>query len=552
MNVLIWIAVLIVVGSVLIYFRNFIVGIWQDGGRGQFLVMGMPAVIFLVLGVTALGLAAVNMERLDLHYENLAQRANERAQQLRDEIIKEQKVIGTTQPGVTGGLVDDERMKELKAVQEQENIYLEKLIRLDPDDPDHKFKLALLAFNQGDPQRGLNLMQMIAPFDEPGYAKGHLFLAQYFLAQKDRSEESIIRNRKRAFLQIQNCLIADETNLDAKKIKAFILDQNKQFLQAYEIYKELFKEDPAHYTDILRLTKILGKDQDAKAFLSQASIKFRQKTNKSTDNVSEWVDAWTNYVQCMKYQQTSNAFREAEEAVKTELLKFNDDIGKKVFLKRQLSRIYSDHVALLGRDASDDVKRMQLTYLANAMENDEKNESALAWLTILGFTSVGDQAKKIYDPNFDPNPPWIVLSEQGHNALNQKNYDDAITFFERARKKQPRNPQVLNNLAYSYLLSPENRNPEQALLLVDQAITNIGQSKVTGKKREEVIASFFDTRGVALMQLNRYKDAAAAFEIAFRNRSTSKEIIERLIECYEKLGNEKQAEAYRRRLEKLG
>lgn len=112
MHVLIWIAVLIVVGSILIYFRNFIVGIWQDGGRGQFLVMGMPAVIFLVLGVTALGLAAVNMEKLDLHYKGLAQRANERAQQLRDELIKEQKVVGS-QNG------SDERLTELKDIQDR-------------------------------------------------------------------------------------------------------------------------------------------------------------------------------------------------------------------------------------------------------------------------------------------------------------------------------------------------------------------------------------------------------------------------------------------------
>ena len=132
-----------------------------------------------------------------------------------------------------------------------------------------------------------------------------------------------------------------------------------------------------------------------------------------------------------------------------------------------------------------------------------------------------------------------------------KDYDSAITYFERARKKQPRNSQILNNLAYSYLQSPENRNPEQALLLVDQAISNVNSTKITGKQREDVVASFFDTRGVALMQLSRYKDAAAAFEIAFRNRSTSKEIVERLIECYEKLGNERQAEAYRRRLEKI-
>ena len=61
LNYLLAFAILIVVFAIVRWQWTFISGFWQDGGRGQFLVMGMPAVIFVVLGAAALGLAAVNI-----------------------------------------------------------------------------------------------------------------------------------------------------------------------------------------------------------------------------------------------------------------------------------------------------------------------------------------------------------------------------------------------------------------------------------------------------------------------------------------------------------
>ena len=550
MQILIWAVVIIIVAAFLRWQWSFILGFWQDGGRGQFPVLGMPAVIFLVLGVTALSLAAFNVDNLDAHYQNLVQGANDKAKQLREEILKEQELIDKTRSGRATSEENKERKTQLKGEMEKEKIFLQKLISLNNENPEYMFDLAMLAFREGDPQRGLSLMETISPFNEPGYAEGHLFLSQYFLQKKATSQKERQDNIGRAEKQIRNCLIADEANVDAKKIKAFIHDQKSQYLPAYEIYKELFEDDPKHYRDLLRLADILSKTSDKQSFLSQASIKFRQMTNKSSDNVAEWVDAWTHYVICMKRKGDLKSFSDAENAIRGELLNYGDDIAKKVFLKRQLSRVYSDRAISRGREAPTDVMKLQLSDLAKAIENDEKNDSALQWLTILGDRpEVADEARKIYDPRYDPNTPWVVLSELGHQALRKQDHENAITYFERARKKNPRNPQVLNNLAFAYLKA-ENRNPEQALLLVDQAITFLATAANFRDNRQAIVSSFFDTRGVALMQLGRMEEAAAAFEVAFRNRPKSKEIIKNLIITYTGK-NERQAEAYRRRLEKL-
>lgn len=556
LNYLLAFAILIVVFAIVRWQWTFISGFWQDGGRGQFLVMGMPAVIFVVLGAAALGLAAVNMDQLDSKYESLVQRANDEARKTREEIRRKQSTDQISNPSLQN-VVDKELESELDDAQKQERIFLEKLISLDNNNSEYKFKLAMLAFQEGEPQQALSLLQMISGFDEPGYAKGHLFLTQYFLTEFRKARSDAARGQLVAYAekQVDNCLIADETNEEAKKVKAYIHNLKKQHLQAFEIYKQLFEKDPLYYEELLRLSTILGRDSERKPILDQASSKFRKQTNRSADNVAVWTDAWINYVKCMKLKGDDRSFDDAENAVKGEIEKYNGptEIGKRVFLQRQLSRIYSDRAISRGRDQSLEIQKSQLSDLAKAVENDAKNNDALRFITYLGgIPTTSADAKKIYDPKFDPNAPWIVLSELGVTALRDKEHEKAIGYFEESRKKNPRNPEVLNNLAFAYLKA-ENQDAERALLLVDQAI-NILKKQQASRNRNVLAmlaASFYDTRGVALKQLNRYEEAIAAFEIAFKNRPNDKDILQNLIESCELSGDKRQAETFRRRLEKI-
>ena len=69
--------------------------------------------------------------------------------------------------------------------------------------------------------------------------------------------------------------------------------------------------------------------------------------------------------------------------------------------------------------------------------------------------------------------------------------------------------------------------------------------------RETKMADFFAVRGFELMKLERYAEAAASFEIAFRNQPNNVVFIDKLIDCYAISGNNRQAEAYERRLAKV-
>lgn len=177
---------------------QFVSGIWQDGGRGQFLVLGMPAVITFVLGMTALGLAYVNKGKLDSRYESLAQRARDNAERVKRDMELD------VPAGNMEALGNDSRRDELANERNRERIYLEKLISLDPEDPVHKFNLAHLAIKEGDLGRGESLMQVIAPFDEPGYAPAHLYLAKFYIKHAPRTAEGKGRALERAKAQVEN------------------------------------------------------------------------------------------------------------------------------------------------------------------------------------------------------------------------------------------------------------------------------------------------------------------------------------------------------------
>ena len=60
---------------------------------------------------------------------------------------------------------------------------------------------------------------------------------------------------------------------------------------------------------------------------------------------------------------------------------------------------------------------------------------------------------------------------------------------------------------------------------------------------------FYDTRGAALMQLNRMTQAAASFEIALQERPNDRKILESLVKCYQ--GNNLSPEVYLARLRRL-
>ena len=106
-----------------------------------------------------------------------------------------------------------------------------------------------------------------------------------------------------------------------------------------------------------------------------------------------------------------------------------------------------------------------------------------------------------------------------------------MQYFENARQKSPRDPEILNNLAYTYLVGDEP-NPRRGLTLVTEALKQLPRTKDS----QRFLTFFRDTRGQALMQLDKWTEAAADFESALIDRPRDKGILESLIQCYRAIG----------------
>ena len=132
----------------------------------------------------------------------------------------------------------------------------------------------------------------------------------------------------------------------------------------------------------------------------------------------------------------------------------------------------------------------------------------------------------------------------GAQEMGKKNYDNALRFFELARKKSPRSPDILNNLAYTYLQG-DAPNPKRSLKLVDQALLYLPKNP----ENEEYRTHFYDTRGHALMQLDRMAEAVGQFKLALETRPDDEKILASLIECCQ--AAEIDSEEYEKRLRKI-
>ena len=327
------------------------------------------------------------------------------------------------------------------------------------------------------------------------------------------------------------------------------LEREKAFDKAFEAYKKLFEKNPIHYRDLMRISRILNQQSELGPILQSAYDRFlRQVEQNRQGSMEEWVKAWNELVIISRLGGES---KKIEKALLDELKTFKSQVGQEVFLKKQLASVYANLAVKMGRSAAGEAKGQQLKHLARAFELDDQSRIAKQWLTILGFDEeIGDQARAVYDPSKDENTPWLVDSELAYRVLGTNNFERAVELYETARKKAPQNPQILNNLAYSYLKLAKP-SPEKSLQLVDQALAALKRMQLNKQQQNQIYGSFLDTRAEALRQLGRMEDSAETYEMALQYRPKNRELLENLVKLYSDL-DEKKAELFRRKLESLG
>ncbi|MDA7913455.1 hypothetical protein N9B37_01330, partial [bacterium] len=513
---------------------------WLRGSMGASIgnrafLMGMPAFLLALFGLSALLWARIGVEgSLEDRYLGELKRRDDRKSILVDELRREIQMLQASQQiGLLAS--DDSRSLELESLRNGQGIVLQKLIELNPDEPDYLFRFGMLSFEKvnnkgGRPGLGrcLALLNMASPLDKPGYVKGHLWLANYYMAAKVKTRSDAVRNLQLAAAHADQCLKIELDNLRAKQIKAtLLLAQQKNLPTAYELFLELFERDPLNYKALLRVNNLLDRSERNEVVFGKAIDRLNEELALGGMDIGKELQYWAELISC--YIETKDLVT-AEEKLLAEIeRRSTGGESDVVWAERMLSSVMiARTLGLSQTDSEENEKR--LGFLERAVKYNANNSDAKMQLTRVAGNSDAELAKRaieIYDPAQDVDPPANVLNEIGSQALGRGDYAKALIYFDLANKKAPNNPEILNNLAYIYIVG-ERPNPQLALSLVDQAIQRITNSA----QKEKYISYFFDTRAQALIKMKRWTDAAADLETALSSRPKNQKILQSLIECY--------------------
>lgn len=507
-----------------------------SAGRSRSLMLGLPAILFALTGVLLLVFAQVSLDKsLESVYQGRLAASNEEKVRLAKELELEIKLQLASQQVVTETTLDDlvspedERRVNLKRARDEERVYLQKLNAINPEDDEYLFKLAKVTIEDNQADRGLAMVRKISPVSEPGYIPGHLFLANYHLRKASTVQPGRRLQQVNVVIRhLKNILLREPNNKQALILLGSIYHKQHNYTAAYPHFYTLFKGDPSGFRTVVELNKRLDREYENVHVLNEASDFFRSKLRELRRDDDQRIVMLKNMTDCYRMQKDFDA---AESMLKNEIKTYArvaDDASRLLWTKKLLSSIYvSWSISFLGEDY--DAVKKRLGFLKLAMKYDLENADAQRSLTRIAYMEFPDLAQEsleIYSALDHPDAPAVVINELGIQALSRSRYEDALRYFTVAHRKAEKNPEILNNLAYTHLKS-ETPNPKLALKLIDDALRFTPPAAL-----EKYRSNFLDTRARAYMQLKQYNSAIADFTRAWSDRKESLEIMEAIIECY--------------------
>lgn len=526
--------------------KHFVEDMWLESGRSRALLLGFPAFIVGLVGILLITLAQFAEGDMEAGYVAVLERVGEEKGRLEIELLEEGRVADVASDGVVGSDEEvDPRKQKLVQLREEESIYLKKLISMNETEPEYRFRLAMSKLRT-DPGHGISILKSLAPEDKAGYAQAHKYLARYYASLRPSTRQEVKINSDLALTHADFSLKRDKTDNVSKAIKAQLLMKQDRLTEANELFNELFEEDPQFYRPLLQINERMERTDLDQSILERALLSYNERLSGDELGDRAWVNTWQQIVIChreLKQFERAAELLEAEvrrlnagaDGAQTE--EFNEKLGaRRLFLKKLLSSVYltwaGSFYSETDANKSDKLQGLRLATEAYRLSpNDANVLRLLARLATDSDEEISSAAKEIYDPFTHFAAPSLVLNELGSAAMLAGDFDAAVRFFELARKKDPNNPMILNNLSYSWLRS-NDQDANRALQLVDQGLRLISGNPQWLQFRP----NFLDTRGTALVKLGRYEEAIAAFEKALTSQPNDIGLLKQLVECYENAG----------------
>lgn len=547
---------------------------FDDNVRRQAFYYGLPAVLLAIFGLLAMYFASSDSSQLERRYLRLAENASQERKDLEAELRRlrqSRRIVEGSAAASNEELLsrDEEKLTEIFASFKAERLYWEKLISLQPEENKYLFNIAQscisesvfrkefsagneesLRTSEGLATRGRSLMGALADPGQTGYPPAHLWWAQSLEQAVLSGQIPAEQAKNLAALALAHSDHYLSRELQAKEglvVKSRMAALLERWQDAKDAVQVLFQGDPNYFRDLVALNLRLNRASENPEVFRMAKSRMLP-TLRNELPVEVWQSTWGNLYIAMtainEYPELIRAL--TEESAKIANQGNPDDFGKIAFLNEILSATYFAQFRQLNPNI-ERVRRGDLDLLKRAYDSFPRNPDLLNMLTDLGFSEdpqTAADAKAIYDPAKVTDPPPSVLIALGNQAVRTQKFDQAAELFEQTLQKGLRSPQLLNNLAYSYLKCSEP-NPERALLLSNDAIRIASQSQ----EQRGMLTFLYDTQGAALKQLKRFSEAIVAFESALRDRPGNRSILQHLVDCYEAANLD--PTIYRNRLQEL-
>ena len=525
--------------------KHFIEDMWLESGRSRALLLGFPAFVVSLIGVLVIGMAQFAKSDMEAGYVAVLERVVEEKERLEIELQDEGQLATAAGDESEEDEDADPRMHTLVELRDEESIYLQKLISMNQAEPAYRFRLAMSKLRT-DPAHGISILKNLAPEDEAGYADAHKYLAKYYASLRPSTQAEATSYGDLALTHADFSLKRDKSDNVSKSIKAQLLLKQDRLKEANVLFSELFEDEPQFYRQLLQINERLERTDLNQSVLERALLSYNDRLSRGDMDDRKWVATWLEMIAC--YRELGD-FERAVELLEAEVdrltkkasseqsKEFAEKYGsRRVFLKKVLAGVYLGWAGSIASDTDatkqDKLQSLQLATEAYKLNQNDSNVLRLiARLATDKDENVSNAAKAIYDPYKHFAAPSLVLNELGSASMQAGDFDGAVKFFELARKKDPNNPMILNNLSYSWLRN-NDQDANRALQLVDQGLRLISGNPQWTKFR----SNFLDTRGSALIKLERYEEAIAAFEKALTTRPNDVSLLKQLVECYQNTG----------------
>lgn len=402
--------------------------------------------------------------------------------------------------------------------------YLDRIVRGDYVTEHDKFNWAISLLQSGESERGLAIIDQLAPDSEAGFVLAHRFKALQISQLEDRLEPSDIPRLKFHLEQASSSSGLDK----AWSVYYLAIDQKQK---AINHLNQAAKDDPQLFVSVAELYRQMGQPDRYQLFLAESKDKLEPLLHQTPESNRLRI-ALANIENRLKNYS-------AAESLLVAGARINNDAN----LRLALASFYINQHDLAKVASSEfDVR---IKHIQSALKYDANHVPAYDRL-ISNYMEVKSSELQQEIKN-----QLTELITEGHSpalshfALSnvywiEQDQEQAEWHMEQAFRHDSNFGIVANNLAW--LLA--HRNPPE-LKRAQELITVVVQQSPADPR-------FRDTLGTILMKAENYDEAAVELEKCLLTIENKEEIHKKLAIIYDKLGRQKLARMHHQAMTRYG